>query len=792
MKFTLDWLSDHLETTATVTEITDALVNLGLEVEGVENPAERLQGFVVAQVETVERHPNADRLHLCQVNDGQGFLIQVVCGASNVRKSMKVALAKVGNIIPSTGQPLKAGVIRGIESQGMLCSAEELLLEEQSDGIIDLDITLPAGTDLAAALGLNDVVIEVSLTPNRSDCFSVRGIARDLAALGIGTLKPLKITTVQSNQPCPLKVTLTDPACPYFTGRIIENVKNGSSPGWLQKRLKSIGQRSISTIVDITNYVCIDRGRPLHAFDSDKIQGLLQVRPAYNGESLEALNDQTYGLKAGMTTVSDDSGVLALAGIMGGNSSACDETTTRIFLESAYFDPINIALTGQSLNLHSDSRTRFERGVDPQDVINGLDHATQLILECCGGEASQIIAVGQPPANTHTIHLTQKKLTNVSGNKDLTLKVAAGLLEKLGLTITDQTLDKLTVETPSWRHDLRLDVDLIEEVLRLDGYNKIESVSLPLQPPLVIVKPMDIIRKSLCQRGLDEVYTWAFTDAQTADLFGKGIELAVPLNQDMAVLRPSLLTGLLKAILTNQSKSQPNSCFFEIARQFQHHDDKMVEETLAAGVRSQQTGGRHWAVPPRPVDVFDVRADVQNAFDFLGIQGYQLESKGPDYYHPGRRGSFKQGSKILAYFGELHPSVISILGLKGPVVGFEIFVDCLPPLSSKPKVPLSLSPYQTVTRDFAFIVPADLKADALVKVVQRIDKNLIQEIQIFDVYQGDKLEADKKSIAIEIRLQALDQTLSEKELDQFSEAVIASVEKNCHGILRLHYEGRGL
>lgn len=788
MKFTLNWLKDYLETTATVTQITEALINLGLEVEGVEDPAERLKGFVVAQVETVERHPNADRLNLCQVNDGQGPLVQVVCGASNVRQGMKVAFAKIGTVIPVTGQPLKPGVIRSVDSHGMLCSAEELLLEAESEGILDLETSLPVGSDLASALDLNDVVIEVSLTPNRSDCFSVRGIARDLAAMDMGTLKPLPKRIINSDQSYPLKVTLSDSACPYFTGRIIEGVKNGASPQWLQKRLKAVGQRSISTIVDVTNYICLDQGRPLHAFDADKIQGALQVRPAKDGESLEALNDQTYSLKKGMITVSDDTGVLSLAGIMGGKSSACDETTTRIFLESAYFDPINIALTGQNLNLHSDSRTRFERGVDPQEVVNGLDQATHLILEHCGGIASKIIEVGQIPVNVHEISLSQQKLTAVSGNKNLTLDTVRSSLEKLGLKAIDQTLEKITLTTPSWRHDLQIDIDLIEEILRLDGYDKIETVSLPLQQFNKPIKIEQLIRKSLCQRGFDEVYTWSFTDAQTAEWFGKGIELGVPLNQEMAVLRPSLLGGILKAITTNQSKSQFNSVFFEIAHQFQNIQDKINEETVAAGIRSQNTSTRHWSLQPRVVDIFDVKADVQNTFDFLGIQGYQLEASGPDYYHPGRRGTFKQGPKILAYFGELHPTVLSNFDLKGPVVGFEIFIERLPPLSVKAKGPLHLSPYQAVIRDFGFIVPADLKADLLIKTIQKIDKNLIQDVQIFDVYQGDKLEKDKKSIAVEVRLQAIDRTLSDKELEQFSDAVIESVSKNCGGILRLHYE----
>ncbi len=784
MKFTLNWLADHLEMTASADEIASALVDLGLEVEGIENPGEKLNGFVVATVETVDRHPDADRLSLCQVNDGQGPLIQVVCGAKNVRAGMKVAFARVGTVIPSTGQALKAGVIRGVESQGMLCSAEELLLGEESDGILDLQTDLPPGSDLATALSLNDIVIEVGLTPNRADCFSVRGIARDLAAAGLGTLKPLKKLPFQGVKDCPIKVTLMDPTCSYFTGCLIEGVTNDPSPEWLQKRLVAVGQKPISTIVDITNYICLDQGQPLHAFDADKISSALQVSPSQENETFVALNGQTYTLSTDMTTVRDDTGVLALGGIMGGEGSACNANTTRIFLEAAYFDPLRIAQTGQALNLRTEAGARFERGVDPEQIIRSLNAATQMILEICGGVASKALQVGHPPANIHTITLTQQKLISLTGNPQLILSLARKSLEALGLQTQSETADTLTVTTPSWRHDLQAEVDLIEEVLRLTGYQHIPIASLPLKPPYDKAKPVDKVRQAFCRRGLDEILSWSFTDHATANLFGAGVELGVPLNQDMAVLRPSLLTGLLRAVNFNQSKSQSNSSFFEIAHQFQTHNDKIHEENTAAGVRSQSTGDRHWVKPPRLVDVFDAKADVQIALDFLGVQGYQVEASGPDYYHPGRKGTFKQGPKVLAYFGEVHPTVLKAFDLQGPVLGFEIFLDRLPALTPRPPKPLALSPYQAVTRDFAFVVPSDLSADLLIKTIQKADKTLIQDIQLFDVYQGDKMETGKKSLAVEVKLQSLDRTLKEEDLNTFTQNVIQLVEKHCGGILR--------
>jgi phenylalanyl-tRNA synthetase beta chain len=784
MKFTLNWLKDHLLTDQSINQILDALVHIGLEVESIDNPAERLKDFVVAQVVKAEKHPNADRLNLCQVDDGSGQLLQVVCGASNVRQGMKVAFARIGTVVPATGQPLKKGNIRSVDSFGMLCSAEELLLAEESDGIIDLETDAKPGSPLAPVLGLDDAVIEVSLTPNRSDCFSVRGIGRDLAAYGMGTLKPLKTPEITTVFPCSLQVSITDPACSHFTGRIIENVKNGQSPTWIQARLKAVDQKCISALVDVTNYIALDIGRPLHVFDADKIKGNLVVRPAKPEETLEALDGKAYELEEGMTTISDHSGVLSLGGIMGGLSSGCTDSTTRVFIESAYFDPIRTATTGQTLRILSEARTRFERGVDPAQVTLGLDLATQYILDMCGGTPSQMIESGQVTRNPIQVSLTHKKLISYSGDEKISLAESSAFLKNLGFQIIQESAQELIVNVPSWRHDVSLDVDLIEEILRLRGYDALPTTSLPLQKPNRTLSQSHIVRNILANRGLSEVYTWSFIDAETANKFGKGVELEAPLSQDMAVMRPSILPNHLKAIANNQSKSLYNGAFFEVASQYSTTPSGILENKMTVGVRSAKTNARHWAHSPRVADVYDIKADALAVLEGMSVSNYQIDSQTPDYYHPGRKGTLKQGNKILGYFGEIHPSLIDLFKIDGPVVAFEIFLENLPTEVKRKITPLMLSPYQAVTRDFAFILDQSITADQLIRTVQKIDKTLIQDIDIFDVYSGDKLPHGKKSIAIQVHLQASDRTLSEEDLNTFSTNLINAVEKTCNGVLR--------
>jgi len=835
MKITLSWLAEHLTTSAALPDnisiqdwlksnletVTKALVDIGLEVEEVKTG--NLDNFVVAKVKSVTQHPGADKLNVCEVDNGTDKILQIVCGAPNVKAGMTVVLAMPGAVVPNGGHVIKLGKIRGVESQGMLCSKDELNLPktstEDEEGIMALDDSFKAGSDLAKALGLDEVMIDISITPNRADCFSVYGIARDLVASNFlkinGSdsflLKKLPQNEIIEHGECPVKVELSDPNCKYFSGRVITGIKNGPSPEWLRKKLESVGQKSISAIVDVTNYICLELGQPMHAFDLNKISGdTIYVKPSLDdektgGEKIMALNGLEYTLKECTTTVCDNR-VISIAGIMGGESTACDMETNSIFLESAWFEPKNIALAGQSLNLHSDSRTRFERGVDPRGVDRALDRATQLIAEICGTENTKIspqVKSGELPNTTTTITLSQEKLTALSGDLGLRLSKAEEILSRLGFIINHQDEQTLSALAPSWRYDMAIAEDLVEEVLRLEGYDNIPVLSLPLKAPTLEAGPEDIIRKALCGRGLDEILSWSFTDQKSATVFVENkvfagnkvssgddqlIEIAVPLSAEMAVMRPSLLTGLLKAAKDNQSKSQFNSAFFEIASCFLKRTEaaksQVVQFKMASGIRCQKNGDSHWLASARPFDVFDAKSDLQTVLSSLGVSAYQLEASGPDYYHPHRKGTLRQGKSVLGYFGELHPKVLKDFDVQGPVVAFELFMENLPQMGKRTIKPLELSPYQATNRDFAFVVPKNLSADTLIRTISKVDKNIIQDIQVFDVYQGDKVDADKKSLAVRVKLQSIDKTLTENDLDLFMQQTISLVEKQCKGSLR--------
>jgi phenylalanyl-tRNA synthetase beta chain len=792
MKFTLSWLKDHLETTASLAEIAEKLVSLGLEVEGIEDPAEKFNGFVVADVVEMGRHPNADRLSLCYANPGTGERIQVVCGASNVRAGMKVAFAPVGAVIPSTGTALKKGKIRDVESCGMFCSAQELGLAAESEGILDLPTDLPAGTPLATALGMADPIIDVSITPNRSDCFGVRGIARDLAASGLGTLKPLPLKTTPGQFPCPISVTVDDStACPDFQVRLIRGVRNGQSPDWVQQRLRAVGQRPISALVDVTTYLTNDLGRPLHVFDAAKLQGDLTVRLSKAGETLTALNGKEYTLDDGMTVIADASGVLSLGGILGGDSTACLEETVDVLVECAGFDPIRTAQTGRTLNILSEARTRFERGVDPASTSVGLELATDLILQWCGGSPGESASATHnnpvPKAHAVSITLTQDKLKGLSGC-DISLIEAKGFLEALGFSIIALTPTDLTVHVPSYRPDVEGAADLVEEVLRLKGYDNIPPAALPLpkvssQSP----SPVSMAKRVLAARGLNETITWSFMAEDIAQKFGGGdasLRLSNPISIDMAMMRPSLLPNLIQAATRNQDRGQSSVALFEVGPQFEVgalYDQRL----MATGVLTGLTGSRHWAQPPRPVDIFDGKAHafaLLSAFG-LGESSFQVEASGADYYHPGRKGVIKQGNRTLAAFGEIHPSLITHLNGQGAFVGFEIFLEGLPPLRLKKPV-LYLSPYQPVTRDFAFVVDESTPADQVVKAVAKVDRTLISAVTIFDVYQGNKLPENKKSLGIQVRFDPQTGTLTEAQITELCDKIAANVLKTTGGALR--------
>jgi phenylalanyl-tRNA synthetase beta chain len=789
MKFTLSWLKDHLETTASLSEIARKLVTLGLEVESIEDPAEKYKGFVVATVVESGRHPNADRLSLCFADAGNGERIQVVCGAPNVRIGMKVAFAPVGVTIPSTGTVLKKGKIRDIESFGMFCSATELGMGQEADGIMDLDSSLISGTPLAEALGLGDPIIDVGITPNRSDCFGIRGIARDLAASGIGTLKPLAYNAPKGTFPCPVAVSIDDSeGCHDFQFQVVKGVHNGPSPDWVQQRLIAIGLRPLSALVDITNYLTHDLGRPLHVFDLAKIKGNLIIRKAKAGETFVALNGKDYVLEESMTVIADDTGVLSLGGIIGGISTACLEDTVDVLIECAAFDAIRITNTGRSLSILSDARTRFERGVDIHSIRPGLDAATDLVLQWCGGTVSEgaVATHKKPQANAQPtpITLTKGKLTSLSG-LDISMEEAKKHLEALDFTIVSSDATKLTAQAPTYRLDIEGPADLVEEVLRLKGYDHLPNTPIPIlemkNEPASIPS---IVKRALAARGLNEAVTWSFMEEALALKFGgkdPSLRISNPISIELSYMRPSIIPNLIQAAIRNQDRAQGTVALFEVGPQYEPNNQRLV----AAGLTAGSTGPRHWSQAPRPHDVFDAKAHALAVLNTLGVFeiSLQTEATGPSYYHPGRKGSFKQGNRIVAQFGEIHPTIIADLAGDGAFAGFEVYLDQLPPLRIK-KSAIQLSPYQPVTRDFAFVVDDAIAADKVVNAISKADRDLITAIHIFDVYKGDKLAANEKSLAIQVRLEPQSGTLTETQITEVCDKIVENVSKATGGVLR--------
>ena len=789
MKFTLSWLKDHLDTTASLTQICDTLVRLGLEVEGIEDPAAKLKGFVVAHVAERDKHPNADRLSLCKIDDGSGKLLQVVCGAPNVRQGLKIAFAREGTVIPITGQTLKKGVIRDVESNGMICSARELLLGEDSDGIMELDDSLKPGQDLAQALGVNDAIIELSITPNRSDCFGIRGIARDLAAAGLGTLKPLTYKKTTGSFDSPVSIIIEDSqACPDFQGFYIRGITNGQAPEWARRRLEAVGQRSINAAVDMTNYVTIDLGRPLHVFDAGRIDTTLSVKAAQGTESFAALNDKDYTLSSGMTVITSGDNVVSLGAIMGGRESGASTTTTDLFIESALWDPIRVAHTGRELQILSDARTRFERGVDPRSQEFGLDAAAALILDWCGGQASHRVvathkngtpAISQPSS----IVLTHDRLKSLSGF-DVPLTQASDILKSLGFDVT-LTSDQLTATAPSWRLDIEGSADLIEEVLRIIGYDNIPATPLPqIAAKATLPSKRYVAQRALAARGLNECQTWAFVSEEKANLFGgqaPHLMLENPISVELKVMRPSILPNLIEATLRNHNRDLKNSRLFEVANQF---SDK-GQFLMASGLRSHKNHDRHWESTQRDVDAFDAKADALAILTTLGLSesSVQIEQSALNYYHPGRSGTIRQGNRILGYFGEIHPRTLKNMDIDFPVTAFEVFLDLLPDVKIK-KTIATLSNLQSLTKDFAFVVDRNLPADKITTAISKVDRKLISGVQVFDVYAGDKMDSDKKSIAVEVRIEPTEATLTDDEIHGLMNKIIEQVQKATGGVLR--------
>ncbi|HZU90008.1 MAG TPA: phenylalanine--tRNA ligase subunit beta [Stellaceae bacterium] len=794
MKTTLAWLKTHLETDAPLAAIVDRLVMLGHDVEGIEDRAKGLEPFLVAHVVAAERHPNADRLQLCLVDTG-AERVQVVCGAPNAHTGMKGVFAPVGTVIPRTGAPLKETVIRGVASRGMLCSAFELGLGEDREGIIELPDDAPLGARYTSFLGLDDPVLDVKVTPNRADCLGVRGLARDLAAAGLGRLKPLDASPVAGRFVSPIGVRIADlTACPLFLGRHLRGIGNGPSPPWLARRLEAIGLRPISALVDLTNFLTYDLNRPLHVFDAGKVEGDLVVRLARPGEKLLALNGREYDLDPEITAIADANGVLSLGGVIGGEATGCTAATTEVFIEAALFDPVRTAATGRKLAIASDARYRFERGVDPAFVRDGLEIATRLALELCGGEASDIVVAGAEPEWRRRYVLHARRMASLGGLA-VPPERSAAILEALGCAVETAPAGDLAVEPPSWRGDIAGEADLVEEVLRVEGYERIPAVPLPRETalPCPALDPArrraELVRRTLAARGLVEAVTFSFISSREAALFGGGkpeLRLVNPISADLDEMRPSLLPGLLAAARKNADRGFADTALFELGPLYRD-DTPEGQRLVAAGLRSGRTGPRQWRLPPRPVDLFDTKADALAALAAARAPADNIQTGGepPVWYHPGRAGTLRLGPRLLGAFGEVHPAVLEAFDLRGPVAGFEVFLDAVPePRAGRGKPPLELSPLQPIERDFAFVVDRELAAETLLRAARGVDRRLVSEIRLFDVYEGPELPQGKKSLAITVTLQPRERTLTEAEIEGFSKRLVAAVEKATGGKLR--------
>jgi phenylalanyl-tRNA synthetase beta chain len=804
MKFTLDWLKDHLETEASVDEIATTLTTVGLEVEGVENQGAALSAFVTAHIVSATQHPNADKLRVCKVDAGTGELIDVVCGAPNARTGLKSVFAFPGTYIPGKDMTIGKGNIRGQVSNGMLCSNAELELSNDHDGIIELPEDAPVGVRYVDYAGIDGVVFDISITPNRGDATGVYGVARDLAAFGLGTLKSTDMSPVPSGGPSPIapvphQFTADEPkAIRKFAGRYIKNIKNAPSPDWLQQRLRAVGLRPINAIVDITNLVSLGWGRPLHAYDADKLVGQPVLRTARN-EAFDALDNKIYTLDETMTVIADDAGPLCLGGVMGGIRSGVTETTTNVFMECASWDPELIARTGRKTGIVSDARYRLERHVDPALTEPGLELATRLVLELCGGEPMEPAISGEDVFPDTTVEFPLAEIKRLTGLMVEPMIVTA-ILTRLGFAIEGKG-EVLTVKVPSWRPDVTQKADLVEEVMRMVGVDNVPVEPLPrlnhVAPRMLtnIQNRRRIARRALAARGLDEAVTWSFISHDEATRFGGGsdeLQLANAIASDMTDMRPSLLPGLLAAARRNANRGIDDLALFEVGQIFLNANPD-GQHTYATGIRTGTAklggAGRHWSGKPAPVGVFDAKADLAAVLDALGydIDKVQLFPDAAPWSHPGRGGRVAQGPKTLGWFGELHPAWAAELDIDFPVAAFELDLDALPEprrKATRTKPALDLSALMPLTRDFAFVVDQAITAGAIIKAARGADKALIREVVVFDVFEGSHVGEGKKSVAIEVTLQPSDKTLTDEEIDKVSASIIAAVTKTSGGVLR--------
>ena len=783
MKFTLTWLKDHLDTDASAAAIVDALTRIGLEVEGVENPAEALAPFVIAKVLTAAPHPRADKLQVLSVDAGNGPM-QVVCGAPNARAGLVGVFGAPGAYVPGSGITLKVAEIRGVESRGMMCSVRELELGEDHDGIIELPADAPVGQAYAPWAGLDDPVIDVAITPNRQDCMGVRGIARDLAAAGIGTLKPLDVPAIAGEFPCPIEIRTDDAeGCPAFYGRTISGVTDGPSPDWMRRRLKAVGQRPISALVDITNYVMLDHGRPSHAYDLAKLAGPIVARRATDGETVTTLNGKDYALNPSMTVIADQKQVHGIAGVMGGEDSGIGDAVTDVLLEIAYFDPERVARTGQALGLASDARSRFERGVDPAFMDDAVAILTGLIQQICGGTASHVVRAGTPPVEPRSIAYDPALCARLGG---IAVPVAdqRAILERLGFGVSGS--DSLDIAIPSWRRDVTGKADIVEEVVRITGLDAVPSTPLPRTPGVArpTATPEQLIerraRRMAAARGLNEAVTWSFISESEAAPFGGGAwTLANPISEDMKVMRPSLLPGLLAAAQRNADRGAASIRLFEIGRRYFADGERATLAFVLAGERTP----RGWQDGKATAfDAHDAKAEALALLAAAGapVDNLQVMGDASAAYHPGRSATLRLGPKtVLAECGVVHPSIAKAFDLDGVVVAGELFLDALPAKRGTSRMRAAYAPpaLQAVTRDFAFLVPRALAADALVRAVKGADKALIVSARLFDLFTGQGIGEDEKSLAVEITLQPGEKSFTEEELAAVSAKVVAAAAK---------------
>ncbi len=804
MKFTLAWLKEHLDTDRPLAELADKLTMIGLEVERIEDKAKLFAPFVIARVIEAKQHPNADRLRVCMVDTGDGKPIQVVCGAPNARTGMKGVFAPPGAFIPGKNVTLGVGKIRDVESRGMLVSEFELQISDDHEGIIDLPDDAPVGEAYAKYAGLDDPVIEINLTPNRSDGTGVHGIARDLAAADMGKFKDAAIKPVKGAFPCPVKVTLdfgaTPSLSPAFALRLVRGVKNGPSPDWLQKRLTAIGLRPINALVDITNFITYDRGRPLHVFDAAKVRGNLTVRRARAGEELLALDGKMYKLDDSICVIADDEGVESLAGIMGGEKTGCSETTVDVLIESALWEPINIAQTGRKLGINSDARYRFERGVDPAFMLPGLELATHMAMELCGGTPSEVIVAGSAEPPKRVIDFPLSELKRLAG-LDVPLAEMRRVLERLGFFVAGQG-ERVKIAVPSWRPDVHDKADIVEEVMRIVGVDRVPSTPFERgdAPRKPILTPIQLrtrkAKRALAARNLTEAVTWSFIGKKQAELFGGGrpeLALANPIAADLSDMRPSLIPGLIAAAQKNADRGFPDVALYEVGQVFRG-DQPQDQFTAAAGVRralAKPSGiGRQWSKRDGEVDAFDVKADALTVLTAAGAspQALQVVPGGPAWFHPRRSGTIQIGPQnVLGHFGELHPRALEALDAERPLVAFEVILERIPEPKARPtraKPALELSAFQPVERDFAFVVERSVKAADVLRAAQSVDRKLIAAVTVFDVYEGQGIEPGKKSIAIAVTLQPRDKTMTDAEIEALAAKIVAEVGKRTGGVLR--------